>query len=116
MDFSILYPCGLLATRIIVPDDAVDNFSDGHMLSLGFSLDLLNEGFFNVQRPALGRSWGLIRGAEEMFSLTPPCEYFLEISEIRQRDVNVDICGSTFVDFSGAAIVDIGGLHRKCSF
>jgi hypothetical protein len=52
-----------------------------------------------------------ISGAEEMFSLAPPREDFLEISQIRERDVNMDICGSTFVDFSGATIVDIGGLR-----
>jgi hypothetical protein len=105
---------GCLAACVVVPDDAVDNFGYRHVLGLGF--DLLDEGFFNVQRPALGRSRGLIRGAEEVFPLSPPCENFLEISEIRERDVNVDICGSACVDFSGAVIVYICGLDWKCSF
>ena len=82
------------------------------MLGLSFCFDLLNEGLFNVQRPALGRSRGLIRGPEEMFPLAPPREAFLEISEVGQRDVNVDICGSTFVDFSGTTVVDIVGLGQ----
>jgi hypothetical protein len=99
-----------------VANNAVDDFSHSHMFGLRFGLDLLNEGLLNVQRPALGRSRGLIRSAEEMFPLAPPCEDFLKISEIRERDVNVDICGSTFVDFGGSTVVDICGLRRKCSF
>jgi hypothetical protein len=89
-------------------DDAVDDLSDSYVLGLRFSLDLLDERFLNVQRPALGRSRRLIRGAEEMFPLATPGKNFLKISEIRERDVNVDIGGSTFVD--------IDGLSRKCSF
>jgi hypothetical protein len=73
------------------------------------------KGFFNVQCPALGRSRGLIRGAEEMFPLPPPGKNLLKFRKIGERDVNVDICGSTFVDFGGATIVDIGGLYRKWS-
>jgi hypothetical protein len=55
------------------------------VLGLGFSLDLLDEGFFNVERPALGRSRGLICGVEEMLPLAPPRDNFLKISEIRER-------------------------------
>jgi hypothetical protein len=31
-----------------VPDDPVDNLRDRHMLGLGFGLDLLDEGLFDV--------------------------------------------------------------------
>ena len=36
-----------------MPEYPVDYLSHGHMFGLGFSLDLLDEGFFNVQRPQL---------------------------------------------------------------
>jgi hypothetical protein len=100
-----VHVCRYLATCIVVPDDPVDNLCHGHMLGLGFGLDFLNEGFFNVQRPAFCWSKGLIRGAEEMFPFAPPREDFLKISEIGERYINVDICGSTFVNFSGAPVV-----------
>jgi hypothetical protein len=48
--------------------------------------------------------------------LAPPGKNLLKISEVRDRDVNVDFCGSTVRDFGGAPIVDIGGLCRKWSF
>jgi hypothetical protein len=51
-----------------------------------------------------------------MFPLPPPRKDFLKISEISERDVNVDICGSAYVDFSGATVVHISGLGWKCSF
>jgi hypothetical protein len=40
--------CILLSTSIVVPDYPVDYLSNSHMLGFGFSLDLLNKGFFNV--------------------------------------------------------------------
>ncbi len=99
-----------------MPDNPVDDFSHRHVLGLGFGLDLLDEGLFNVQGPSFCGSRRLVCGAEEMFPLAPPGKNLLKISEIGQRDVNVDICRSVFVDFGGATVVDIGGLDRKCSF
>ena len=96
-----------------MPDDAVDDLGYGDVLGLGFRFDPLDEGLFDVQRPALGRGRGLIRGVEEMLSLAPPGKNLLKISEIRERYINVDICSSTFVDFGGATIVNIGGLRWK---
>jgi hypothetical protein len=43
-----LHRCERLATHVIVPDDAVDNFSDSDVLGLSFGLDLLNEWLFDV--------------------------------------------------------------------
>jgi hypothetical protein len=50
--FFVLHHCVLLVTRVVVPDDPVDNLSDRHMFSLGFCFNLLNEGFSmcSVQR------------------------------------------------------------------
>jgi hypothetical protein len=124
VDISGLHLCGhresyhykLLATRVVVPNDAIDDLCHGYAFNLCFGFDLLDKGFFNVQRPTLSRSRGFIRGAEQMFPFSPPGKNFLKISEIGEGYINVDICGSTFVDFSGATVVDIGGLYRKCSF
>jgi hypothetical protein len=72
VDIGSLHLCGCLPTCVVVGNDAVDDLSDSHMFGLGFGLDLLNERLLDVQCPALGRSWGFIRGAEEMFPLPPP--------------------------------------------
>ena len=56
VDSGGLYPCGRLATCVVVPDDAVDDLGHGDVLSLGFGLDFLNERLLNVQGPALRRS------------------------------------------------------------
>jgi hypothetical protein len=41
--------CGLLATCIVVQEDAVDDLTDGHML--GFRLDLFDRRPFDVPSP-----------------------------------------------------------------
>jgi len=83
------------------------------MFGLGFSLNLHNERLLNMQCPALSRSRRLIRDAEKIFPLPPPGKNFLKIGKIGERYINVDICGSTFVDFGGATVVDIRGLYWK---
>jgi hypothetical protein len=108
--------CGRLAPCVVVPDNPVDDFSHRDVFSLRLCLNPLDKRFFDVQRPALGRSRGFVRFSEEVFSLAPPGKNLLKISEIRERDVNVDICSSTCVDLGGATIVYMRGLRRKCPF
>jgi hypothetical protein len=55
-----------------VPDNPVDDFSHRHVLGLGFGLDLLDEGLFNMQRPSFRGSGGFIGFGEEVLSLSPP--------------------------------------------
>ena len=56
VDFCRLHPCVPLAARIVVPDDPVNNLSDGYMLSLSFALYLLNKRLLYMQCPTLSRS------------------------------------------------------------
>src|SRR2546430_1894530 len=116
VDTGGLSTCGLLATRVVVADNTVDNLSHRHMFSLCFGFDFLDKGFFNVQRPSLGRSRGFVGFAKQVLSLAPPGKNLLKISEVGERYINVDICGSTFVDFGGATIVYICRLRRECTF
>jgi hypothetical protein len=95
---------------VVRPDDPVDDLGNGDMFGLGFCLDPLDKRLLDMQRPALGRGGGFIGLGEEVLALAPPCQHVLKIGHICQRDVNVDFCGSAFVDFGGATVVHMGGL------
>jgi hypothetical protein len=64
VEMSSLHPCGLLATRVVMPDNPVDDLHHRDMLGLGFGLNPLDKRFLDVQGPAFGGGWCLVRHIE----------------------------------------------------
>jgi hypothetical protein len=80
------------------------------VLRLGFGFNPRDKGFLDVQCPAFGGSRCFIRDVQQVLALAPPGEDLLKISQIREREINVDFSRSTTVDFRGATLVDFRGL------
>ena len=57
---------------VVVPNNPINHLGDRHMLGFRLGFYLLDERFFDVQGPALGRGGGVIRLGQQVLAPAPP--------------------------------------------